>query len=360
VVERESTQPTWVPDTPLEESEDIPTGRIQRVWLIGGRYELEGLISEGGMGRVFCAVHRDLNRRFALKLVHDSVKWTQDARSRFFNEARLASSLVHPNIVSVTDFGLDEHQGYYLVMELLSGETLRERIRQTPVSPRIAFDVLDQLAGALQYIHSCGIVHCDVKPENIFLSRIAGEPRRRNQVKLLDFGLSLRSEGDEQNAAGTPPYLAPERILGQPPSSAADVYSLGAIFYELLSGRTPYAGQVMEIIDEQLYGDPPPRLSLVAPEPIDGHTEELVMRALSRDPNERYPSAEAFHSELRAVMDELGMSARHREGGDEDPRLLARAGADAAARALQAAEAGDLEAVRRELETALARFNRAR
>ena len=129
------------------------TGRHRRAGLVDGRYELEEMISKGGMGRVFRARHRDLGRKVALKLVLDGFQEDQELRELFFKEARLASSLNHPNIINVTDFGLDDELGYFVAMDLLEGETLRERIRNKRPTLRFGFDVMDQICGALRYIH---------------------------------------------------------------------------------------------------------------------------------------------------------------------------------------------------------------
>jgi serine/threonine-protein kinase len=294
-------------------STNAKTGRVRRAGMVDGRYELEALLSKGGMGRVFRARHRDLGRQVAVKLVLDGFQDDQELKELFFKEARLASSLNHPNIVSVTDFGLDDDLGYFVVMDLLSGETLRERLRRQRPTVRFACDVLDQVTGAVRYIHSRDVVHCDLKPENIFLSRVEDEPRRANIVKLLDFGLSWRRETlPDPKLGGTPPYLAPERLRGAPPAPASDVYSLGMIFYEMIAGRLPYHGGVAEIIDQQLNSQALPRPSKLAQESIDSRVDELIMRALSGDPAGRHPSAEAFHFELRALMTMMGMSSRRR------------------------------------------------
>jgi serine/threonine protein kinase len=287
------------------------TGRHRRAGLVDGRYELEEMISKGGMGRVFRARHRDLGRKVALKLVLDGFQDDYELREIFFKEARLASSLNHPNIINVTDFGLDDDLGYFVVMDLLEGDTLRERMRQKRPTVRFAFDVLDQTSGAVRYIHGRDIVHCDLKPENIFLSRLESEPRRTNIVKLLDFGLSWRRETmPDPKLGGTPPYLAPERLRGQPPSGICDVYSLGMILYELIAGELPYQGSVAQMIDKQLNGPLPDPPSRRAQEPIDERVDQLVMRALSRNPSHRHPSTEAFQFELRAVMGMMGMKVR--------------------------------------------------
>jgi PAS domain-containing protein len=226
--------------------------------------------------------------------------------------------------------------GLYLVMELLEGETLRERISRSPTPARVAFDVMDQVTGAVRYIHGRGIVHCDLKPENIFLSQVPGEPRRTNQVKLLDFGLSWRAESlPDTTLGGTPPYLAPERLRGDPPAPPCDVYSLGVLLYELLTGRWPYSGTQMEIIDQQLAGAKPPLPSQLSSEPLGERVDALVMHALQREPEERHASIEAFHFELRALMRMAGMKVRRRMLMSESA-MPSLGGADAIAQAVAA------------------------
>jgi len=354
-VENRWRRPSTEPNTPIA-VEDVPTSRIQRTWLVGGRYELSEEISAGGMGHVFRAVHRDLGREFALKLLLEGQRQKQESRERFFVEARLASALAHPNIVSVTDYGLDEQHGCFLVMELLGGATVRARMHEGRLPQRLAFDVIDQLTGAVRYMHARGIIHADIKPENVFLARQEGEPRRRNIVKLLDFGLSFRSStAADQRLGGTPPYIAPERIQGVAPSPSCDVYSLGALLYELLTGRALYSGGIAEMLDKSIRGPLPPPPSSCAPGGLDHRVDALVMRAIERDPAKRHPTAEAFHFELRTVMNMTGLKVRKSERRDHG----AAAGAEARSAieaALQAAERGDLDRVRSILGDARARL----
>jgi serine/threonine-protein kinase len=275
-----------------------------------GRYELEELLSEGGMGSVWRARHQTLDRRVAVKFMSAALRDNPEMRARFTSEARVASGLVHPNIVSVTDFGIDSERGYFLVMELLQGQTLRQRMDEQLPRARVACDVVEQIAWALRYIHAGGIIHCDLKPENVFLACLEQESRRKNHVKLIDFGLALRSTGGPASVAGTPPYVAPERLHQAPPSARSDIYSLGALFYEMLTGRVPYAGSLFEIVEQHNQGKVPPAPSTLTDEPIEPRADELIMRALSLNPEARQPHAEAFLFELRTLMSMMGMRVR--------------------------------------------------
>jgi serine/threonine-protein kinase len=286
----------------------MPASETQRRE-IAGRYELLGqALSSGGMGHVYRARHRELDRTFAIKVVQDGLRQDPQLRELFFKEARLCSSLSHPNIISVTDFGFDEKVGYFLVMELLEGETVRERMHRGGIAPRIAYDLLDQVAVAVRYAHGRGIIHCDLKPENVFLTQVEGD-RRRNLVKLLDFGLSFRTDHTEFAHGGTPPYVAPERYSREPPSPQTDVYALGMLLYELLAGGLPYKGALVDMMHQQLDGPDPPPPSRFAKD-LDPRADELVMRAIARDPKVRHQNAEGFHFELRTLMNMQGIRLR--------------------------------------------------
>ncbi len=282
----------------------------RKVVTLEGRYELLELLSSGGMGTVHRARHRKLDRIVAIKFMSPSARADAELRERFMHEARVASSFGHPNIVDVTDFGIDEERGYFIVMEHLEGHTLRDRMNEQPMRARVACDIVEQCAWALLHIHSRGVIHCDLKPENVFLAECGEELRRRNHVKLIDFGLAFRPTEPSFSLAGTPPYLAPERLRGAPPSPVADLYALGSLFYEILTGRPPYEGQVHEMVDQQLAGDTPPAPSELMHERLEARTDDVVMRAIAFDPAERPQSAEAFLFELRTLMSMMGMRVR--------------------------------------------------
>jgi len=289
---------------------------------VGGRYALDGRLGEGGMGMVYRARHLQLGKAFALKIISPAFALDSAARARFNEEAKLASEISHPNIVSVVDFGEDAQFGAYMVMELVEGEPLINE-GMAPMSVRRVCDILAQIADALDHIHRRGIVHGDVKADNIMLTVENGEvsagARRRRVARLLDFGLARRPGGEaEDEISGSPHYLAPERAAGGPPSVAADVYALGVLGYLMLTATLPFDGNVVEILMAHI-NQPPPSPSARRGEDIDESLETLILRAMSKDPAHRHGSAAAFRYELNTVMDMLEMGRRRRASGTVQP-----------------------------------------
>ena len=281
---------------------------------VGGRYALDGRLGEGGMGHVFRARHIQLGKAFALKIISPAFAGDHEARARFNQEAKLASEISHPNIVSVVDFGEDPQFGAYMVMELVDGEPLINE-GAAPLNVRRVCDILGQIADALDHIHRRGIVHGDVKADNIMLTVENGEisagARRRRVARLLDFGLARRPGGEEEDEiSGSPHYLAPERAAGGPPSVAADIYALGVLGYLMLSGTLPFDGNVVEILMAHinLVPESPARRR---GEAIDESLETLILRAMSKDPAHRHGSAAAFRYELNNTLDMLELSNRN-------------------------------------------------
>src|SRR5690349_7500086 len=250
---------------------------------VGGRYALDGPLGEGGMGQVYRARHLQLGKRFALKIIAPAFAGDHAARARFNQEAKLASEITHPNIVSVVDYGEDAQYGAYMVMELVEGEPLINA-GAAPMSVRRACDILGQVADAPDHIHRRGIVHGDVKADNSMLAAENSGARRRRIARLLDFGLARRHGGDhEEEISGSPHYLAPERAAGGPPSVSADVYALGVLGYPMVTATLPFDGNVIDVLMAHLH-DPVEPPSRRRNEPIDEALERLIMRSLEKDP----------------------------------------------------------------------------
>lgn len=297
--------------------------------VIGERYVVDGQIGRGGMGRVLKVRHQVLDKAFALKLTRARYATDTEERRRFYIEARMASSLDHDNICSVVDFGDDQRFGLFMVMELLEGHALKDKLKgDGRLSPKAAADVMVQITEALRYVHSEGIVHGDIKPDNILLVRTID---RHRSVKLLDFGLAYLHEGEDNDVVrGTPEYLAPERIAKSPPSIASDIYALGILFYELLVGEPPFTGTAKEVLQSHVTGTIAAPSSLIADE-LDERADLIIERATAKNPKDRHPNVSAFLYELNAFCAMHGIPTRGRSG---DSSALVRKAAT------QAAEAG--------------------
>ncbi|HEY5938345.1 MAG TPA: serine/threonine-protein kinase [Kofleriaceae bacterium] len=285
--------------------------------LIGGRYQIVSRIGQGGMGKVYKVTHAHLSRTFALKIISNQVAETDEARELFYREARFASAMNHVNITSVVDFGEDEKVGMFMVMEYVDGEALnRILFRDKQLATRKACEIVLQVAEALHYIHKQNVVHCDIKTENILICEEQEEGKRvRMVVKLLDFGLarSLTASRASTSLSGTPHYVAPERIRGEPASPASDVYGVGILLYELLCGRVPWDGPVQKILAGHLDEVAKPPSQLIEGG-LDPALERLIYHALAKRPAERHKDMAAFIYELRTVMDMLGYGRRGRAG----------------------------------------------
>jgi len=293
--------------------------------LIGGRYIVEGQLGRGGMGRVLRVRHQALGKAFALKLIKSAIATNPKIREMFYREARLASSLTHDNICSIVDFGQDDRFGLFMVMELMDGQTVNAKLRHTgKLTPRVACDVMWQVADAVRFIHGKAIIHGDIKSENIFLVRTT---LQRRLIKLLDFGLARPDLGRTEGVDGTPEYIAPERIDGAAASQASDIYALGIVLFELLTGRVPFTGTMTELFTHHA-STPMPMPSQHCGDELDARADALVARATAKAPADRHPDVQSFMYELRALMGMLGMENRSRRALDaaraQRPRLLSR------------------------------------
>lgn len=278
--------------------------------LVGGRYQLGRQLGRGGMGLVYEARHVKLGRTLALKTISPTYALDAAARARFHQEARLASEIVHPNVVGVIDYGEDRHIGPYMVMELAQGTSLAE-LAATKLPLRRACDLLGQVADAVSQIHAKGVVHGDIKAENIVVVEEMVGTRRRRVAKLLDFGLARRITSMTATSdiiTGTPLYISPERVTGAPPTVASDVYALGVLGYLLLTGAPPFdAKDPTQLMLQHVRTEPPP-LAVSRGEPVDVALQTLISRALAKDLFKRHPSANAFRYELNNAIEMLEAS----------------------------------------------------
>lgn len=288
-------------------------GTVSQAELIAGRYRIVQRVGQGGMGKVYKVTHAHLSRTFALKIISEAGD-TVDTRDLFYREARFASAMSHPNITQVVDFGEDEKVGMFMVMELVEGEPLNKMLfEQKRLTVRVACEIALQVAEALHYIHQNNVVHCDIKTENILVGEDASGKRRKLHIKLLDFGLarSMTASRTTSTLSGTPHYVAPERIRGEPATPASDVYGLGILLYEMLTGRVPWDGAVENILQGHLEQEPLPPSQLID-SGLDPAVEALILRALAKSPAERHKDMAAFIYELRTVIDMLGFGRRNR------------------------------------------------
>jgi eukaryotic-like serine/threonine-protein kinase len=296
---------------------------------IDGRYRIIELIGEGGMGKVYMAEHVEIGKRVALKVLHPSYSRMPDLVERFRREARAASKIGHPNIVDVTDSGATEDGSVYFVMEYLEGVELGSIIeREGALDVARALRITGQICRALSAAHREGIIHRDLKPENIYLITRGGEA---DVVKVLDFGIAKTTEAEAARerrltspgmAMGTPEYMAPEQAAGRPADARTDIYSLGAIMYEMVTGVPPYQGDnFVEILTKKATLDPPPPTLVRSelPQPVS----ELVMAAMSRDPGSRPQSMEALEYELNKCLSGRGQAVASILGVNTDAHVVA-------------------------------------
>jgi serine/threonine-protein kinase len=270
--------------------------------VIAGRYELEELIGAGGMSSVFKARDTLLERSVALKILHEHFGADDDYVERFRREARAVAQLSHPNIVTVIDRG-EEDGRQFIVFELVEGRTLKEILEEEGrLPPRSALEIALQVARGLAFAHEHGLVHRDVKPQNVILN---GDGR----AKVTDFGIarSLDVQGVTQSGTvlGTSNYIAPEQAKGETVDRRTDVYSLGVVLFELLTGDVPFPGDTFVAVAMQHVNEPAPRVLDVRPD-VPVRVAHAVDRALEKDPAARFPTMDSFAAELEACLAQLG------------------------------------------------------
>jgi eukaryotic-like serine/threonine-protein kinase len=278
--------------------------RLDDPWIgrsIAGRYLVSDKIGGGGMGVIYRGRHQVIDREVAIKFLHP--RFTQDpkSRQRFLGEARAANQINHENIIDITDFGETEDGLVYLVMEYLQGRTLEIEVASGPLPPPRALHIAAQTAAGLARAHELGVFHRDVKPANVFLLRRAGDP---DFVKLLDFGIArFERESritDAGTLMGTPEYMAPEQMQGHV-GPLTDLYALGCVLYEMLTGRPPFKGTMSEVMVAHLRELPMPPSSLVPG--LGADLDPLLLQMLAKNPADRHRDAFHVKDDLNALLE---------------------------------------------------------
>lgn len=308
-------EPTVIEDLPRGAFEVVRTNKAGESGIDGeaistapsigevGRYELKAVLGRGGLGTVYAAWDPLLTRPVAVKTLHRHLHQNPDAMvdgdEMLLNEARAAARLSHQHIVTIYDAG-NSDLGVFIAMEPLRGQDMRHLLQQgwTPNFYEVAV-LARRVADALAYAHGKGVIHCDIKPANIFLAD-------RRHPKVLDFGIARMAQRDGSaigiNGAGSPHYLAPEQLRGEVMDRRCDVYSLGVVMFELLTGRPPYIGNSLEEITEAVVRAPQP-LARKLNDRVPTALSAIAARAMSRAPDDRYPSARHLSVALRDWLD---------------------------------------------------------
>ncbi|MBL4684778.1 MAG: serine/threonine protein kinase, partial [Nannocystaceae bacterium] len=301
IVELRNTRRSGAPPRP----EDLEASAKQWIGeIVGKRYRIDALIGIGGMGAVFSATHMALGKIFALKVLHPMYTRDADIVDRFMREARAATQTGHPNIIDVVDIGTTDEDDVYFVMELLEGRTLAEVLEdEGPLAVRRAVHVVRQICLALAAAHEVGIIHRDLKTDNIILTTVGKDP---DFVKVLDFGI-CKTAADSATTSpglilGSPDYMAPEQGAGIPATVASDVYATGCILFEMLAGQLPFSGRnAIDVLMQKGSRDAEPVTAFrpEVPEPV----AEVIAHCLLREVSDRPQSMRSLEYELTRAVD---------------------------------------------------------
>jgi tRNA A-37 threonylcarbamoyl transferase component Bud32 len=294
----------------------LPDGEQKQTMIgqvIGGRYRLSKLLGQGGMGEVYLAQHIHITKKVAVKLLHPEIGSNQEAVARFRQEAQSASSIGHDNIVTIDDFGTMPDGRVYLCMEFLQGQAMSD-LMQAPGGLDLAttIDLMSQVCDGLAVAHDKDIIHRDMKPENVFVTRRSDGSLL---AKILDFGIAkvTGNEGNENltktgTVFGTPHYMSPEQAMGQKVDARADVYSVGVMLFELTTGQVPFKAESFMGILSQHIVKPPPAPSSVNPNRrVPPSLEELILKAMSKEVDRRYANMREIRAALMEVRAGLGL-----------------------------------------------------
>ena len=275
--------------------------------VLDGRYKVESVLGQGGMGMVFKGIQTSVQRPVALKTLHPQLAMAPTFFERFKREAEMASRLHHPNIITIYDFGKTAEGLCYYVMEMLEGESLRERIkRDGPFTLRQAAAILEQSAAGIAHAHHSNVIHRDLKPHNIMLTSVDGN----EYVKVLDFGLvkALEQEEEEQltstgQVLGTPQYMPPEQAGGEVVDQRSDLFSLTGVFYYCLTGHSPYgANSVRKALTLALAANVPPIETYRKGSPVPKSIDEFMIKGLKPEKEDRFQTAEDFVQSMHAAL----------------------------------------------------------
>jgi len=285
---------------------------------LGKRYEIVERLGSGGMAHVYKAYDTKLQREVAVKILRESLVADTALTARFLREARAAANLSHPNLVTVHDFGQDRER-YYIVMESIPGSDLKTILREEgPLSIDRSVVIMIQVAAGIGYAHRAGLIHCDLKPHNILITK-------DERVKVTDFGISralasIRPDEHADVVWGSPLYFSPEQASGAPPSPASDVYSLGIILYEMLAGRLPFDGKNADDLAQMHLRQSAPDIREYRPETPP--TLALILeKTLSKEPSQRYRTADQFGQILNTFREQgspVSQPSSTKQQPDED------------------------------------------
>lgn len=305
-------------DTPASDTkgQDPLIGRV-----INDRYKIVSVIARGGMGKVYLAEQAPLGRKVALKVLNPNYQGDADPdfHRRFFLEASTSAKLTHPNTVTVFDYGRTDDEVYYIAMELLEGRTLHKAIRDdAPMSPRRAVHIARQICRSLREAHGLGVIHRDLKPANVYLVEHGDE---KDFVKVLDFGLvkDLEKEGEDLTQTGlfmgSPKYMSPEQIRGEKVDARTDVYALGVILYEMMTGKVPFdRANSVNILMAHVHENAPPMGVMLPGAAFPPELEAFVFKAMAKKAEDRYTTMDEVLNAIRDLPAEaltVTRSAEH-------------------------------------------------